>query len=100
MNRMLSIGIANAALLLSSFAAAGWAAPEGHLQVGAAKVDITPTEGLGLAMGGYANRAHGFDGIHDLIYTRAIVLSDGTRRAALVTVELVSVPTPIAAEIS
>ena len=100
MSRILSMRIANAALLFTSFAAAGWAAPQGTLQVGAAKVDITPAEGLGLAMGGYANRAHGFDGIHDHIYTRAIVLSDGTHRAGLLTVEVGAVPTPIWEELS
>jgi hypothetical protein len=46
-------------------------------------------------MGGYAERTHGFEQIHDHIYVRAIVVSDGTHQAALVAWELVSVPTPV-----
>ena len=33
-------------------------------------------------MSGYANRTQGFKAIHDPIYVRAIVISDGTRTVA------------------
>ena len=58
-------------------------------------VDITPAENAALPMSGYAGRAQGFQGIHDHIYVRAIVLSDGTRQAALVAWELIGVPNAV-----
>ena len=76
------------------------AAEPGTLEAGAAKVDITPPPDAALPMSGYGDRKEGFKGIHDHIYTRAIVLSDGTRTAAIVTWELIGVPTPIWAELS
>src|SRR5438094_9410147 len=69
-------------------------AETGTLQAGAARVDITPAEGAALPMSGYASRQHGFDGLHDHIYARAIVLHDGTGYAAMVTWGLIGVPTP------
>lgn len=76
------------------------AARAGTLQAGAAKVDITPAPGAALPMSGYAGRKEGFKGIHDHIYARAIVLSDGSRQAAIVVWELIGVPTPVWAELS
>ena len=74
--------------------------PGGTLQVGAAKVDITPAADAALPMGGYAGRASGFQRIHDHIYTRAIVISDGSQQAALLALELVGLPTPVWEEVS
>ena len=74
-------------------------AEPGTLQVGAARVDITPPADAALLMGGYP-RKQGFKGIHDHIYVRAIVLNDGTSYAAIVTWELVFVPTPVWSELS
>jgi neutral ceramidase len=62
------------------------------LQVGAAKVDITPSADAALPMSGYADRKGGFKGIHDHIYTRAIVVSDGTKLATIIAWELIGVP--------
>src|SRR2546429_4311952 len=61
------------------------------LQAGAAKVDITPSADAALPMSGYADRKEGFKGIHDHIYTRAIVFGDGTRVAAVVAWGLIGV---------
>jgi neutral ceramidase len=77
-----------------------FAAETGTLQAGAAKVDITPAADAAIPMSGYANRTGGFQGIHDPIYARAIVLSDGTRQAAIVSWELIGVPTPVWEEVS
>ena len=77
-----------------------FAAQTGTLLAGAAKVDITPAPDAALPMSGYANRTGGFQGIHDHIYARAIVLSDGTRTAAIVSWELIGVPTPVWQEVS
>ncbi len=76
------------------------AASAGRLQVGAARVDITPPAGAALPMSGYASRTHGFEGVHDHIYARAIVLSDGAATAALVGWELIGVPNPAWADVS
>src|SRR6266851_6605196 len=76
------------------------AAETGTLQVGAAKVDITPAADAALPMSGYAGRQEGFKGIHDHIYARAIVLSDGARLAAIVSWELIGMPTAVWEELS
>jgi hypothetical protein len=51
-------------------------------------------------MSGYAGRTQGFQRIHDHIYVRAIVLSDGTNSAAFLVWELIGVPTPVWEELS
>src|SRR5262245_50379883 len=89
-----------AVLLLGISIMPARAAETGALQVGAAKVDITPPADAALPMSGYAGRQEGFKGIHDHIYARAIVLSDGSRQAAIVSWELIGVPTPVWQELS
>lgn len=83
---------------MAALAATG--AETGTFQVGAARVDITPPAGAALPMSGYAGRQQGFQGIHDRIYARAIVLHDGTRYAAIVTWELIGAPNAVWAELS
>ena len=51
-------------------------------------------------MSGYASRTQGFQRIHDHIYVRAIVLSDGSSQAALVAWELIGVPNHVWEELS
>jgi hypothetical protein len=51
-------------------------------------------------MSGYAGRTQGFQRIHDHIYVRAIVLSDGASQAALVAWELIGVPNHVWEELS
>jgi len=75
-------------------------AARGPLQVGAAKVDITPAPDAALPMAGYANRTQGFQEIHDHLYVRAIVLGDGSTQAAVVAWELIFVPTHVWEELS
>ena len=82
-------------LLIGASALSVFGAPPGTLSVGAARVDITPPAGATLPMSGYAGRQQGFQGIHDHIYVRAIVLSDGTHDAAIVSWELIAMPTPV-----
>jgi neutral ceramidase len=78
----------------------GPAAETGTLRAGAAKVDITPPADAAVPMSGYASRQEGFKGIHDRIYARAIVVSDGVRHAALVSWELIGVPTALWEQLS
>lgn len=55
------------------------------LLAGAAKVDITPTVPIPIAWHAGANKV--FDGIHDRVYIRAIVFSDGKTKAALIAAD-------------
>ena len=87
-------------LLMGASALVAFGAERGSLQVGAAKVDITPAPDAALPMSGYAGRTQGFQRIHDHIYVRAIVLSDGTHQAALVAWELIFMPTRVWEELS
>src|SRR5947207_15886688 len=80
-----------AILLIGASFLPGFAAESGRLQAGAAKIDITPAVDAALPMSGYADRKEGFKGIHDHIYTRAIVFGDGTRVAAVVAWELIEI---------
>ncbi len=61
------------------------------LSVGAARVDITPEKKA---------LPKGYEGINDPIYIRAIVVDDGTTRAALVTVDAGGIPTDIYTQVS
>ena len=72
----------------------------GTLRAGAAKVDITPPADAAVPMSGYASRQDGFKGIHDRIYARAIVVSDGARDAAIVSWELIGVPNTLWEQVS
>ncbi len=56
------------------------------LRIGAAKVDVTPSESE-LPKNGY--------GILDHLYARAIVLDNGAATAALVTVDAIAIPDPL-----
>ncbi len=76
------------------------AAGPATLRAGAAKVDITPPADAALPMSGYASRKQGFQGIHDNIYARALVLDDGHTQVALVAWELIFVPGSVWAETS
>lgn len=89
-----------AVLLIGVVLMPGLGAETGPLRAGAAKVDITPSADEALPMSGYAGRQEGFKGIHDRIYARAIVVSDGARDAALVSWELIGVPTAVWEELS
>ena len=62
---------------------------EGSFQAGAARVDITPPDGSALRLSGYDARQEGFKGIHDHLYVRALVMSDGTNKAAIITYDLI-----------
>ena len=87
-------------LMLVVAALAAYPAPKGALQVGAAKVDITPADNAALQMSGYPGRDKGFSKVHDHIYVRSIVLNDGTSSAAIVVWELIGMPNEIWAELA
>ena len=87
-------------LLLATSALVSFGATRGPLQVGAARVDITPAPDTALPMAGYAGRTQGFQRIHDHIYVRAIVLSDGATQAVLLAWELIAMPNHVFEELS
>ena len=60
-----------------------------ELRVGAAEVTITPP--LGMPLAGYYH-ARAADGVLDDLMAHALVLDDGTTRAALVTLDFISAP--------
>lgn len=58
-------------------------------QAGAAAVDITGP--VGALLGGYGGRTHGATGIHDPLYVRALLLSDGREEIVIAICDLVGV---------
>jgi neutral ceramidase len=80
-------------ILLSGIALAGEAqrAKPGPLRVGAAKVDITPAQ---------SELPKQYLGILDHIYSRTIVLENGTTSAALITVDVLSLSDEVAKRVN
>jgi hypothetical protein len=74
------------------------AAPKSSLKVGTAKIKITPTTPIPMA--GYAARKGPFKGVHDDLYARAVVFSDGVNKAATVTVEVSGLSNAIWADVT
>jgi neutral ceramidase len=64
----------------------------GGVRAGAAKADITPDPGSALSLSGFADRTGGFEGIHDRLHIRTLVIDDGIQLAAIAGIELISVP--------
>ena len=87
-------------ILVGACALTSFGAPEGTLAVGAARVDVTPPPDAALPMSGYSSRKQGFQKIHDHIYARAIVVSDGTHEAAILAWELIGMPEGVWQELS
>ena len=59
------------------------------VQLGTASINITPS--VGTWMGGYSSRNHGATDIHDDLYAKILVFSDGETKAAIVTCDLVGI---------
>ena len=68
------------------------------LSAGTATINITPEEPI--PMSGYGSRKGPFDGIHDSIYARALVFSDGENKAALISAELIGFSDEFCDEVS
>ncbi len=64
-----------------------------ELKAGVARVDLTPPLELKAPLGGYGERMNRpAEGVHDRIFAKALVLTDGTKKFALVTVDIVGFP--------
>lgn len=88
LNRIYSFAVMLSGLLT---AAGAQTVPSGPLQVGAAKVDTTPTQ---------AELPKGYLGVLDKIYSRAIVVNNGTTSAALITLDIGGVRTSMWKDLS
>jgi neutral ceramidase len=67
-----------------------------ELKAGRARIDITPPLSLKPALGGYGDRMNQpATGVHDRIFAKALVLSDGTKKFALVTVDALGFAPPV-----
>lgn len=67
------------------------------LRGGCAKVDITPPVGVWLS--GYRAREKPSDGICDGLYARALVLDDGQNKIAIISADLLWVPSKITTQV-
>jgi hypothetical protein len=64
-----------------------------ELRAGVARVDITPPLDLNAPLGGYGERMNRpAEGVHDRIFAKALVLSDGKQKFALLTADIVGFP--------
>lgn len=79
----------------------GWAAGAeqagaSELKAGVARVDLTPPLELNAPLGGYGERMNRpAEGVHDRIFAKALVLTDGKQKFALVTADIVGFPPPV-----
>lgn len=82
-------------LLLAVFPARG-VTLAAELLAGVATVDITPPLELNAPLGGYGERMNRpAEGVHDRIHAKALVVSDGTGKFALLTADIVGFPPPV-----
>ena len=63
------------------------------LEAGAARVDLTPPMEMKAALGGYGARmSRPAEGVHDPLFVKALVVSDGDRRFAVLTADILGFP--------
>lgn len=67
------------------------------LYAGVCETNITPP--LGVAMCGYAYRPHGCAAIHDELYARALVLDDGHKAVAILSMDLIGLDFDLVAQV-
>ncbi|MCA9041170.1 MAG: neutral/alkaline non-lysosomal ceramidase N-terminal domain-containing protein [Planctomycetaceae bacterium] len=70
------------------------------ISAGVARIDITPPLEMKSPLGGYGERmSKPAEGIHDRLWAKAIVLSDGTKKFAIVTADMLAFPAPFKQEL-
>jgi hypothetical protein len=63
------------------------------LEVGVARVDITPAPAMKAALGGYGERkSRPATGVHDRVWAKALTFQDGASRRAVVTADILAFP--------
>ena len=71
-----------------------------ELRAGVARVDLTPPLELNAPLGGYGERMNrSAQGVHDRIFAKALVVSDGKQKFALVTIDIVGLPPTLKPEL-
>jgi len=71
-----------------------------QLKAGVARVDLTPPLDFMVPLGGYGERMNRpAEGVHDRIFAKALVLSDGMQKFALLTVDIVGFPPTLKPEL-
>jgi neutral ceramidase len=79
--------------LLLAMAIPGIAAEAPVLRAGVARVNLTPPLEMKAALGGYgARQSKPAVGVHDTVWAKALVLSNGERKFALVTADVLAFP--------
>ncbi len=67
-----------------------------QLKAGVARVDLTPPLSMKSPLGGYGERMNRpAEGVHDRIFAKALVVSDGTKKFAIVTADLLGLAPPV-----
>ncbi len=67
-----------------------------ELRAGTSRVDLTPPARLNAPLGGYGERMNApARGVHDRIFAKAIVFTDGVKKFALVTADMLGFPPPL-----
>ena len=83
------------AIFLFAGLLAGALARGDELSAGVATVDLTPPPELKASLGGYGERmGKAAVGVHDRVWAKALVVSDGTKRCAIVTADALGFPPP------
>src|SRR4051794_6516859 len=71
-----------------------------ELRAGVARVDLTPPLSMKAPLGGYGARMNRpAEGVHDRIFAKALVISDGSRKFVLVTADLLGFAPPFKSSI-
>jgi hypothetical protein len=80
-------------LLIVSLMVASPQTAAAPLKAGVARIDLTPPMELKATLGGYGDRmSKPAVGVHDRIFAKCIVISDGAKRFALVTADVLAFP--------
>jgi hypothetical protein len=91
--RLWTVVLSFAMTTVSSLTAAAWAAA---LEAGVARIDLTPPATLKAPLSGYGERMNRpAEGVHDRLFAKALVISDGAKRFVLITADTGGFPPPI-----
>lgn len=95
--RPLHMAFIAAAIVLSTLATPAIAA---ELSAGVARIDLTPPLDLKAPLGGYGERMNRpAEGVHDRIFAKALVLSDGRQKFVIITADMLGFPPPVKPEL-
>ncbi len=97
---LFSILCAATVFVVASLFASDHQARAAELSAGVARIDLTPPLDMNAPLGGYGERMNRpAEGVHDRIFAKALVLSDGKQKFALVTADMLGFPPPVKPEL-